>query len=58
MDFKAFVRCLTIVGAMIAYIVWTVYEISKSDKDDRLSFVYWVIITSIAIYITVLWAWY
>lgn len=57
MDVKAFVRCLTIVGAMIAHIAWTIYEIGTPDKIERGSFQMWLIITSVVICSVAIWAW-
>lgn len=57
MDIKVLVQCLLVASGIMAYIIWTVYEISKPDKDDRLSFVYWLIFTWVAVYMTVVWAW-
>ena len=56
MDIKVLVRCLLVAGGIMAYIIWTVYEISEPDKDDRLSFIYWLIFTWVSVYMTVVWA--
>lgn len=57
MDVKAFVRCLFIAGLILAYIVWTVYEIRSPFKLDSAAFCMWLIITAAVIYSAAIWAW-
>lgn len=54
-EIKVYVHIFLIIVAVIAHIDWTIYEISKPSKDDRLTFIYWAAITFITTYmITVL----